>query len=188
MGKRIIILNGSPRPKGNTAALIDEFTAGAESSGHTVTRFDLQKMHIKPCIGCCKGGKDPESPCTQKDDMDAVYRSFKEADIVVLASPLYFWGITGQLKTAIDRLFASMEHPEHPDGYVVPHKDCVLLMAAGSDSEENWRPATDYYSAVVSRLDWKDLGSVLAGGVMNVGDINGKPSLAEARTFGASIS
>ena len=185
MGKKIMILNGSPRPKGNTAMLIDEFTAGAESSGHTVTRFNLQKMAIKPCIGCCKGGKDPESPCTQKDDMDEIYRAFKEADIIALASPLYFWGITGQLKIAIDRLFAAMEHP---DGYVVPHKDCILLMAAGSDSEENWQPATDYYSAVVSRLEWKDLGSVLAGGVMDVGDIKGKPSLVEARNFGASIS
>lgn len=89
MGKKIIILNGSPRPKGNTAALIHSFTEGAKAAGHNVTRFDLQKMDIHPCLGCCSGGKDPESPCTQKDDMLKIYPAYKEADIVVLASPLY---------------------------------------------------------------------------------------------------
>ena len=63
MSKKIMILNGSPRPKGNTAALIRSFTEGAEAAGHSVTRFDLQKMDIHPCLGCCGGGKDPESPC-----------------------------------------------------------------------------------------------------------------------------
>ena len=72
MSKKIIILNGSPRAKGNTMGIIKAFTAGAEAAGHTVTRFDLQKMNIHPCIGCCQGGKDISSPCTQKDDMDKI--------------------------------------------------------------------------------------------------------------------
>lgn len=72
MGKKIVVLNGSPRPKGNTAMLIEAFSQGAEASGNSVTRFDLVKMNIKPCIGCMKGGKDPVSPCVQKDDMDLV--------------------------------------------------------------------------------------------------------------------
>ena len=63
--KKILVLNGSPRPNGNTSALIDEFTAGAREAGHEVTRADLRTLEIRPCLGCCKGGKDPESPCVQ---------------------------------------------------------------------------------------------------------------------------
>lgn len=89
MSKNIIILNGSPRLKGNTAMLCDAFTEGAKSVGHTVTRFDLQKMDIHGCLGCVKGGKDTASPCVQKDDMAKIYPVYKEADIVILASPMY---------------------------------------------------------------------------------------------------
>ena len=98
MAKKIMILNGSPRFNGNTAALIASFTDGAKSAGHEVVCFDLQKMNIHPCLGCCGGGKDPESPCVQKDDMLKIYPAYKEADIVVLASPLYYWTISGQIK------------------------------------------------------------------------------------------
>lgn len=95
MGKRIVILNGSPRAAGNTAALIRAFTRGAEEAGHAVQCFDLQKLNIHPCLGCCCGGKDPESPCVQKDDMERIYPAYKAADVVCLASPLYYWTISG---------------------------------------------------------------------------------------------
>ena len=127
MGKTICILNGSPRPNGNTKALIQAFTAGAEAAGHSVTCFDLQKMDIHGCLGCCAGGKDPASPCVQKDGMERIYPVYAAADTVVLASPMYYWGISGQLKCAFDRLFAVAELT--PD-YANPKKECVLLMAA----------------------------------------------------------
>lgn len=88
---KIVILNGSPRLKGNTAMLCDAFAKGAESAGHAVERFDLQKMNIHGCLGCMKGGKDPASPCVQKDDMERIYPAYTEADLVVLASPMYYW-------------------------------------------------------------------------------------------------
>lgn len=184
MSKKIVILNGSPRKGGNTALLCEAFTTGAQSSGHSVTRFDLQKMNIHGCIGCMKGGKDPASPCVQKDDMEAIYPAYVEADIVVLASPMYYWSVTSQLKAAFDRLFAIAETDAD---YRNPRKDCILLMAAEGDSESNWKPVLDYYRALLGHLGWKDCGTVLAGGVMNVGDIQGKPSLAEAKALGASI-
>ena len=106
MSKKILILNGSPRSKGNTAMLCDALSAGARSAGHQVTRFDLHKLDIHGCLGCVKGGKDPASPCVQKDDMGLIYPAYREADIVVLASPMYYWGFSGPLKTAFDRLFA----------------------------------------------------------------------------------
>lgn len=90
--KKIVILNGSPRTNGNTKALIECFTKGAKSAGNEVTCFDLQKMNIHGCLGCCKGGQNPESPCVQKDDMQQIYPVYREADVVVLASPMYYWG------------------------------------------------------------------------------------------------
>lgn len=73
MAKNIIILNGSPRPKGNTSALTAEFKKGAEEAGNKVTEFQLSRMKINGCIGCWGGGKDSEHPCSQRDDMDKIY-------------------------------------------------------------------------------------------------------------------
>lgn len=184
MSKNIIILNGSPRMKGNTAMLCDAFMEGAKSAGHHVSRFDLQKMTIHGCLGCVKGGKDPASPCVQKDDMLKIYPAYKEADIVILASPMYYWGLSGQLKTAFDRLFAVAEcNP----GYANPKKECALIMAAEGNSADNWKPVLDYYHALIGFLDWKDRGQVLAGGVFDAGAVAGQPVLKEAFNFGASL-
>ncbi|MBU3833497.1 MAG: flavodoxin family protein [Candidatus Methanocorpusculum faecipullorum] len=184
MSKKILILNGSPRPKGNTVALIDAFVCGAESAGHSVTRFDLQKMDVHPCCGCLGGGKDPRSPCVQKDAMEEVYPVYREADVVVFASPMYYWSVTAQLKTALDRLFAVTEcDPE----YRTPQKECVLLMPAEGDSEENFAPMVSYYQSLLKNLGWKNRGMVLAGGVLHTGDISGRPILTVAEELGKSI-
>lgn len=72
MAKNIIILNGSPRAKGNTSALTAAFTRGAEEAGNKVTEFHLSEMNINGCLGCWGGGKDPDHPCTQRDDMEKI--------------------------------------------------------------------------------------------------------------------
>lgn len=180
MGKNIIVLNGSPRPKGNTSALVKAFSEGAEQAGHTVTTFFLDDMEIHGCKGCFGGGKNPDSPCVQKDDMDLIYPVYREADVVVMASPLYYWMMTGQLRTAFDRLFAVMEGGEDAKS----KKDCVLLMAAGGDDFDE---SLYYYNSLMKRLGWNNLGSILAGGVNNIGDISGKPALAKAFDLGVSI-
>ena len=181
MSRKIMILNGSPRKKGNTAALIESFTKGAEDSGNTVTEFFLDGMNIHGCKGCFGGGKNPDSPCVQKDDMDKIYPIYKEADIVVLASPLYYWTISGQLKAAFDRLFAVAECD--PD-YQNPRKESVLLMAAeGYEFEETLY----WYDRLEEHLGWKSIGKVLCGGVMAVGDIAGKAELQQAYELGKSI-
>lgn len=181
MSKKIVILNGSPRVKGNTSALTAAFTKGAESAGHTVTEFLLGSMNINGCKGCFCGGKKTDSPCVQKDDMEKIYPVYKEADIVVLASPLYYWTISGQLKCAFDRLFAVAECD--PD-YRNPKKESVLIMAAeghGFEESEYW------YDRLEKHLGWKSLGKVLCGGVMDIGDIEGKPELNTAFELGKSI-
>lgn len=184
MAKKILILNGSPQLKGNTAMLCAAFEEGATEAGHETRRFDLQKMNIKGCLGCFKGGKDPLSPCVQKDDMDQIYPLYESADIVVLASPLYYWTFSGQLKTAFDRLFAVAECNAD---YANPVKDCALIMAAEGDSAENWKPMLDYYDALVRFLKWRDRGRILAGGVLKAGEVAGRPVIAEAREFGRSL-
>ncbi|MDV0443096.1 flavodoxin family protein [Methanorbis rubei] len=183
MSKKILILNGSPRPKGNTAVLIDSFVKGAVASGNSVTRFDLEKMDIHPCLGCLSGGKDPKSPCVQKDAMDEIYPVFQEAEVVVFACPMYFWSFTAQLKACVDRLFAVMES----DLQSSSGKECILLMPAEEDSEKNFAPVVSYYQTLAENLGWKDVGMILAGGVMEVGDISGKPVLLEAEALGRSV-
>ena len=181
MCKKIIVLNGSPRPNGNTSALVREFTRGAEEMGHIVTNFFLHDMEIKGCKGCWGGGASLLSPCTMKDDMDKIYPVYIEADVVVLASPLYYWSISGQLKTAFDRLFAVAE--SNP-GYRNPQKDSVLLMAAEGNGYEE---SVYWYERTMQHIRWRDLGQVLVGGVEKPGDIEGKPELKKAYELGKSI-
>ena len=181
MSRKIVILNGSPREKGNTSALTAAFTEGAEKAGNSVTEFHLQDMNIGGCLGCYGGGKDPEHPCVVKDDMDLIYPVYKEADLVVLASPLYYWMVSGQLKTAVDRLFAVAEYDPNLKN---PKKASLLIMAAegyGFDESEYW------YDHLVDHLHWKSLGKLLCGGVLKVGDVEDRSELGEARQIGERI-
>ena len=183
MAKNIVILNGSPRKTGNTSALVKAFTEGAESAGHTVTEFFLDSMDIHGCKGCFGGHSSRECPCVQKDDMAKIYPAVKDCDVVVLASPLYYWNMSGQLRTAVDRLFAL----EESDGNLLRGngRASALLMAAEGHGFED---AVLYYDHLMEHLRWKNLGHVLAGGNMNTGDIQGKPELKEAFELGKSIS
>ena len=181
MAKRIVVLNGSPRRNGNTSRLIEAFTEGAESTGNTVQVFFLQGMDIHGCRGCFGGGKDPEHPCVQRDGMDEVYPAYREADVVVLASPLYYWNLSGQLRTAFDRLFAVAECDPN---YTNPRKECILLMAAEGD---DFAEVENYYDRLMGHMGWTDRGKVLCGGVLKAGDIEGHGDLDEARSLGASI-
>lgn len=178
MSKKILILNGSPRSNGNTSALVRSFSEGAIEAGHEVSSFHLQKMNIKPCLGCCRGGKEPSSPCVQKDDMLQIYPAYQEADVVCLASPLYYWTISGQLKCAFDRLFAVAECNQD---LANPRKESILLMAAeGNGFEES----VFWYERLMNHLKWTDKGKVLCGGVFDIGDIMGRKELKDAYMLG----
>jgi len=182
MPKKIVILNGSPRRKGNTSALVKAFTQGAESSGNTVTEFFLDGMDIHGCKGCFGGHSSKDCPCVQHDGMDKIYPAVKDCDVVVLATPLYYWTMSGQLRTALDRLFAL----EEGDGNLLRGHDraSALLMAAEGHGFED---ALTYYDHLMEHLRWKNLGHVLAGGNMGVGDIEGKPEIQQAFDLGKSI-
>lgn len=182
MAKKIVILNGSPRKNGNTSTLVKAFTEGAESAGHTVTEFFLDSMNINSCKGCSAGHSSRECPCVQRDDMRKIYPVVKECDVVILATPLYYWNMSGQIRTAIDRLFAL----EEGDGNLLRghNRESALLMAAAGNGFED---VVLYYDHLMEHLGWKNLGHVLAGGNCDVGDIVGKPEIQEAYHLGESI-
>ena len=183
MGKQIVILNGSPRKNGNTAQLVQAFRQGAEQAGHTVSEFFLSGMDIRGCKGCFGGHSSRDCPCVQKDDMQAIYPAVRNCDVVVLASPLYYWNLSGQLRTAMDRLFALEEN----DGNLLRGhgRCCALLMAAEGNG---FADVLTYYRHLADHLQWEDLGQVLAGGNGDVGDIAGKPELQQAYQLGNAIS
>ena len=101
MSKRVLILSASPRKGGNSDLLCDQFARGAEEAGHQVEKFQVQEKKIAPCLACygCRG----TGACVQKDDMAAILDKMVEADVLVLATPVYFYSMDGQLKTLIDR-------------------------------------------------------------------------------------
>ena len=182
MGKNILILNGSPRKTGNTAGLTKAFAEGAESAGHKVTEFFLDSMNIHGCKGCWAGDSSKDCPCVQQDDMNQIYPVAKACDIDVLSSPLYYWNMSGQLRTAVDRLFAL---EEGGDNLLRGHdRGAVLLMAAEGDDFED---VALYYDHLTKHLKWNNLGKVLCGGVAQPGDIKDRPELEEAKKLGASL-
>ena len=114
--------------------------------------------------------------------MAQIYPAVKQCDMVVLATPLYYWNISGQLRTAIVRLFALEEGDENLlRGH---NRASALLMAAEGHGFED---VLTYYDHLVEHLRWKNLGHVLAGGNMNVGDIKGKTEIQAAFDLGKSI-
>lgn len=182
MNKKIVILNGSPRKTGNTTALTAEFIRGAEKAGNTVTEFFLDTMDIHGCKGCFGGHSNMECPCVQKDDMSKIYPAIKECDVIVFATPLYYWNMSGQIRTATDRLFALEEGDENLlRGH---NRASALLMAAEGNGFED---ILLYYDHLLEHLKWKNLGHVLAGRNGHIGDIEGKPELQEAYDLGKSI-
>ncbi len=169
MAKRILILNGAARKNGSTAKLIRAFSDGAQSAGHTVREFYLDSMSIHSCKGCLRAGRDSKSPCSQKDDMEQIYFAFADCDVVVFASPIYFWTITGPLKTAADRLYAELECLGC-GGFA---KESVLLMTADG---RDYSQAVTWYRTYERNLGWKNWGEVL-----------GKGKTEEAYRLGASL-
>lgn len=182
MGKKVAILNGSPHKHGNTSLLVDAFAEGARSAGNEVRELWLQGLGIHGCLGCYGGHSSREHPCTQHDGMDEVYPAVREAEVLVFASPLYFWTLSSQLRSATDRLFALAEG----DGNLLSGQGrsvALLMVAGGTDFDA----VPEYFDRLAKRMQWKNMGQVLAGGYNAAGDIKDAPELEQARDLGASI-
>ena len=98
---QVLILLGSPRKKGNTALLVSRLATQLRLSGHRVEIREVARMNIHPCIGC--GNCEQAGRCVFDDDMTQLYEEILQADRIILASPIYFYGLTAQLKAMIDR-------------------------------------------------------------------------------------
>ena len=114
---KILVLNGSPRPRGNTAKMAAAFREAAEEAGHEVNVVDVCRKNISGCLACeyCHG--KGHGQCIQKDDMQEIYGYLQDANMLILASPIYYHGISGQLKCAIDRFYSALFSSGDPDMY-----------------------------------------------------------------------
>ena len=122
----ILILNGSPRPNGLTAQMILALRIGAEKAGQEVRQFDVCRMNVRGCAACEYCHTKGSGRCVQKDDMQAIYPLLRQAETLVLASPIYYHNLSGQLKCVIDRFYAAL-FPEKP----APLRRAVMLLASG---------------------------------------------------------
>ena len=175
---KILVLTGSPRQGGNSSILADNFIKGAEEAGHTVARFDAAFKNVHPCIGCNKCGMD--GPCIFKDDFEFVRNNIIDADVVVFVTPMYYFGISAQLKTVIDRFYAINGKIHHP-------KKAVLLMTYADTHSQEAAPINLHYETLINYLGWQDAGRVIASGVWPIGAVNHTTYPKQAYELGKNI-
>ena len=120
---KIAVFNGSPR-KENTSAMVQAFREGAEAAGHEVEEYHVGKMKIAGCMGCMYCKTKGEGVCVQKDDLEKIMPAYKEADLIVFASPIYYFTMTAQMEAAIQRVFCI--------GKPSKAKKVALLLSSGS--------------------------------------------------------
>lgn len=176
--QKILILTGSPRKGGNSAILADSFAKGAQEAGHTVARFDAAFKNVHPCIACNRCGMDGD--CVFNDDFNFVRENIVDADVVVFASPMYYFGFSAQLKAVIDRFYAI-------NGKIHAPKKAVLLMTYANTRPSQAVPIESHYEVLLDYLGWTDAGRVIASGVWPVGAVNGTEYPEQAYKLGKNI-
>lgn len=181
MSKKVLILSSSPRRGGNSDTLCDEFMRGAVESGNEVEKIFLRDMTIHYCTGCSTCSQH-KKPCPQKDDAAAIIEKMLTADVIVLGTPVYFYAMSAQLKTFLDRccgLYTEMKNKE------------FYFISAGAEGEDNRQNLERVFDNLMGFIDCLDnpivKGKVLATGVWHAGEIKGNPALAEAYEMGKQI-
>lgn len=155
---KILILNGSPRPNGNTAAMVAAFAGGAREAGHDVTVVEVCKKNIAGCLACEYCHTKGEGRCIQQDDMQEIYPFLEEAEMIVLASPIYYHSFTGQLQCAINRIYA-LDKPKNL-------KKAALILSSGSN-HVYCGAFYEYQSSFLNYLHLEDMGIFTAYGKEN---------------------
>lgn len=177
--KNIVILNGSPHTNGTTAHLVDSFLKGLEGKAE-IQVFDVASMNIHPCIGCDTCGCG-EKPCVFQDDMERIVPALLSADVVVFASPTYYFGLTAQLKTVIDRFYEVDHH------LLGAKKTGVLIACAAGDEESIKDGVLGTYHDILHYLKWEDGGIVYALSCGTPEDLEKTPYLRDAADLAHSI-
>ena len=165
MGKKIVVVTGSPRQNGNSNTMADHFMKAVEKKGHTVIRFDAAALKIDGC-GACNMCYKNGHVCTHDDDFIPVAQAIASADGIVFASPIYWGDISAQLKLVIDRMYSFIVGGKNVSG-----KDCALLCCCEDPDISSMDIVSDLFMRMAQRLGWNVVGEVLIPGVLNVGDI-----------------
>lgn len=176
MSKKILILSGSPRKGGNSETLCAQFAKGAEEAGHTV---DMVRLHTKKlgfctaCYACKKTGV-----CVQKDDMADILEKMGEADVIVLSTPVYFYQMTAQMKTLIDRTMASYYDQ------TLAGKEFYFIVTAAEEKPALERTMDGLKGLTDCIPNAKVRGRIYGAGAWQLGDIQGNPAMEEAYEMG----
>lgn len=171
---KILVLNGSPRPHGNTAAMVDAFVEGAKEQEHDITVIPVCQKKIAGCLSCEYCHTKGDGRCIQKDDMQEIYPILDEAEMIVLASPIYYHSFTGQLQCAINRIYA-LDKPKNL-------KKAALIMSSGSD-HVYCGAIYEYQNSFLNYLHLEDMGIFSAYDKQN----KSEETLNKLREFGRSL-
>ena len=176
--KNVLIISSSPRKNGNTNTLCEQFKKGAEAKGHHVDLVRIMEKKVNFCLACdaCmkNGGK-----CVQKDDMAAILDLYNKADVLVLATPVYFYGISAQMKTFIDRTYPIWQH--------LGKKEVYYIISAGLGKDIIERSLGDLDGFVEHLEEYKIAGRLYATDVMDAGLVENKAVYKEAYNMGYAI-
>lgn len=179
MSKKVLILSGSPRKGGNSDILCDEFMRGAQASGNEVEKIRVAAKKVAPCTACyyCNnhGGA-----CVQKDDMAEILQKMIDADVIVLASPVYFYSIDAQLKAVIDRTVARWLEVKDKEFYYI-----VTMADEERQSADTTLACFRGYADCVEGAIEK--GVIIGSGVYESGKVKGTPAMTQAYEMGKNV-
>ena len=179
MSNNIVVLSGSPRKGGNTDRLAVAFVEGAESAGKNVALFRVADMKIGGCLGCDHCFEE-KGVCVQNDDMLEILNALRKADTLVLASPIYYFSVTAQLKLALDRTYALLCEK-------APVKRAALLITCGDKDLKAADGTVVMYNNICAYSKWEDAGVIIAPGLHQPYEIDGRAELEQARKLGREI-
>jgi len=153
---KITVITGSAHKKGTSALLADKFIEGASEAGHEISRFDAAFEEVKPCLAC-EYCASHDGQCVRKDAMNTWYEKLIEADMIVFVTPLYYYGMSAQIKAVIDRFHAN-------NAKLAGNKKSMLL--ATSYGADNWtmEALEKSYESILRFMNWNDAGKLFATG------------------------
>ena len=175
----IVILVGSMRKGGNTDLLARRFAEGA-SEHNSVEIISVADHKVAPCIGCNTCFTREDNACFNHD-MDAIYEKLRRADVLVIASPVYFYGISAELKAIIDRLHTPMRN-------TFAIRKLALLLVGAASLPNLFDPILMQYQMILDFFHLQDCGKVLVSCVKDKGDILGRPEMEAAYQLGLTIN
>ena len=177
---KIVVLQGSPNRDGSTAMLVGEFAKGARMAGHQVQRIDVAHEDVAPCEGCVKCGYGA-APCAQRDAMAGILDDILAADMLVFATPLYYYGMSAQLKCVIDRFCSENSR------ITARRLDAALITVAWNADDWTFDALEAHYDTLCRYLDMTDRGRVLGYGCGMPGMTARSRFMKQAFDLGASL-